>query len=227
MRCRAPAATSPRYARSGSRMTNGGEGRKVPWALKLGERFRAEQLLYGFLLRSANDGGVMIAEHVSGSVAAFARFTLMLVYAIQGQFSKVRSFVFIDGIDEVTEYFKGEEDIANAIHRVNTEADVVWVDGHSDYGHAFEVFWERYGKDINSKTTVLLLGDARNNYHASQAWVVKEIRQKARKVFWLNPEPRSYWNTGDSIVGDYGTHTDGVYECRNLRQLEAFVEKLV
>ena len=169
---------------------------------------------------------LMVVADISGSVAAFARFTLMLVYAMQGQFSKVRSFVFIDGIDEVTEYFKGEEDIANAIHRVNTEADVVWVDGHSDYGHAFEVFFERYGKDINSKTTVLLLGDARNNYHASQAWVVKEIRQKARKVFWLNPEPRSYWNTGDSIVGDYGTHTDGVFECRNLRQLEAFVEKL-
>jgi uncharacterized protein with von Willebrand factor type A (vWA) domain len=169
---------------------------------------------------------LMVVADISGSVAAFARFTLMLVYAIQGQFSKVRSFVFIDGIDEVTDYFKGEEDIANAIHRVNTEADVVWVDGHSDYGHAFEVFWERYGKDVGPKTTVLLLGDARNNYHASQAWVIKEIRQKARHVYWLNPEPRSYWNTGDSIVGDYGTHTDGVYECRNLRQLEGFVEKL-
>lgn len=169
---------------------------------------------------------LMVVADISGSVAAFARFTLMLVYAIQGSFSKVRSFVFIDGIDEVTDYFKGEEDIARAIHRVNTEADVVWVDGHSDYGHAFEVFWERFGKDVGPKTTVLLLGDARNNYHASQAWVVKEIRQKARHVYWLNPEPRSYWNTGDSIVGDYGTHTDGVFECRNLRQLEGFVEKL-
>jgi uncharacterized protein with von Willebrand factor type A (vWA) domain len=169
---------------------------------------------------------LMVVADISGSVAAFARFTLMLVYAIQGQFSKVRSFVFIDGIDEVTDFFKGTEDIQEAIHRVNTEADVVWVDGHSDYGHAFEVFWERYGKDVGPKTTVLLLGDARNNYHASQAWVVKEMRHKARHVYWLNPEPRSYWNTGDSIVGEYGTHTDGVYECRNLRQLEGFVEKL-
>ena len=109
---------------------------------------------------------LMVVADISGSVAAFARFTLMLVYAIQGQFSKVRSFVFIDGIDEVTDYFKGVEDIQEAIHRVNTEADVVWVDGHSDYGHAFEVFWERYGKDVGPKTTVLLLGDARNNYHA-------------------------------------------------------------
>ena len=169
---------------------------------------------------------LMVVADISGSVAAFARFTLMLVYAIQGQFSKVRSFVFIDGLDEVTDYFKNTEDIQDAIHRVNTEADVVWVDGHSDYGHAFEVFWERYGKDVGPKTTVLLLGDARNNYHASQAWVVKEIKSKARHVYWLNPEPKSYWNTGDSIVGEYGTHTDGVYEVRNLRQLEGFVEKL-
>ena len=169
---------------------------------------------------------LMVVADISGSVAAFARFTLMLVYAISGQFSKVRSFVFIDGIDEVTDYFKSTEDITEAIHRVNTEADVVWVDGHSDYGHAFEVFWERYGKDVGPKTTVLLLGDARNNYQASQAWVVKEMAGVARHVYWLNPEPRSYWNTGDSIVGEYGRHTDGVYECRNLRQLESFVEKL-
>lgn len=169
---------------------------------------------------------LMVVADISGSVAAFARFTLMLVYAISNQFSKVRSFVFIDGIDEVTEYFKATEDITEAIHRVNTEADVVWVDGHSDYGHAFEVFWERYGKDVSPKTTVLLLGDARNNYHASQSWVIKELNSKARHVYWLNPEPRSYWNTGDSIVGEYGNHTDGVYECRNLRQLEGFVEKL-
>jgi uncharacterized protein len=169
---------------------------------------------------------LMVVADISGSVAAFARFTLMLVYAIQNQFSKVRSFVFIDGIDEVTDYFKGVDDVTEAVHRVNTEADVVWVDGHSDYGHAFEVFWEKWGQQIGPKTTVLLLGDARNNYHASQSWVVKEIRAKARHVYWLNPEPKSYWNTGDSIVGEYGTHTDGVYECRNLRQLEGFVEKL-
>jgi uncharacterized protein with von Willebrand factor type A (vWA) domain len=175
--------------------------------------------------RPAKPELVVVAD-ISGSVAAFARFTLMLVYAIQGQFSKVRSFVFIDGIDEVTEYFRATEDVSEAIARINTEADVIWVDGHSDYGHAFEVFWNKYGKDISSRTTVLLLGDARNNYHASQSWVVKEMKQKARHVYWLNPEPRSYWNTGDSIVGEYGSFTDGVYECRNLRQLESFVEKL-
>jgi uncharacterized protein len=169
---------------------------------------------------------IFVIADISGSVAAFARFTLHLVYAISGQFSKVRSFVFIDGIDEVTRLFEGVEDIADAVHRVNTEADVVWVDGHSDYGHAFEVFWERYGKDVGPKTTVIVLGDARNNYHASQSWVLKEIEHKARHLYWLNPEPRSYWDTGDSIVGEYANHCDGVFECRNLRQLERFVDYL-
>ena len=163
---------------------------------------------------------------ISGSVAAFARFTLHLVYALQNQFSKVRSFVFIDGLDEVTHMFQDEEDITNAVHRVNTEADVVWVDGHSDYGHAFGVFWENFGSEINSKSTVMFLGDARNNYHATNAWVIKETAKKARSVFWLNPEPKSYWDTGDSVITEYATHTDGVFECRNLRQLEGFVDHL-
>ena len=170
---------------------------------------------------------IMVIADISGSVAAFARFTLHLVYALNSQFSKVRSFVFIDGLDEVTPYFEGVDDITAAIHRVNTEADVIWVDGHSDYGHAFEVFNERYGKDVGPKTTVMILGDARNNYHASQSWVVKELESKARKVFWLNPEPRSYWDTGDSIVSEYSTYCEGTFEVRNLGQLEAFVENLV
>ncbi len=169
---------------------------------------------------------IFVVADISGSVAAFARFTLQLVYAMSGQFSRVRSFVFIDGIDEVTRFFEGVEDISVAIHRVNTEADVVWVDGHSDYGHAFEVFWEKYGREVGPKTTVLILGDARNNYHASQSWVIKEMSKKARHVYWLNPEPKAYWDTGDSIVSDYGAHTDGVFECRNLRQLEKFVDIL-
>lgn len=170
---------------------------------------------------------IFVVADISGSVAAFARFTLHLVHAIASQFSRVRSFVFIDGIDEVTRFFEGEEDIVQAIHRVNTEADVVWVDGHSDYGHAFEVFWQKWGKDIGPKTTVIILGDARNNYHASNSWVIKEMRHKARHVYWLNPEPRAYWDTGDSIVGEYGVHCDGTFECRNLRQLERFVDHLV
>ena len=173
-----------------------------------------------------NKPELIVVADISGSVAAFARFTLHLVYALQNQFSKVRSFVFIDGIDEVTRMFQDEEDINNAVHRVNTEADVVWVDGHSDYGHAFGVFWEKFGHEISSKSTVMFLGDARNNYHATHAWVVKETAKKARSTFWLNPEPKSYWDTGDSVISEYSTHTDGVFECRNLRQLEGFVDHL-
>jgi len=169
---------------------------------------------------------IIVIADISGSVAAFARFTLHLVHAISSQFSKVRSFAFIDGIDEVTRFFEGVEDVTEAVHRINTEADVVWVDGHSDYGHALTAFWDRWGEEITPRASVLLLGDARNNYHASQAWVVQEIRHRARHVYWLNPEPRAYWGTGDSIVGEYGVHCDDVFECRNLRQLECFVAEL-
>jgi uncharacterized protein with von Willebrand factor type A (vWA) domain len=169
---------------------------------------------------------IVVIADISGSVASFARFTLHLVHAISTQFSKVRSFVFIDGIDEVSRFFDGADDPADAVHRINTEADVIWVDGHSDYGHAFTVFWERWGEEITPRTSVLLLGDARNNYHASHAWVVKELQARARHVYWLNPEPRTYWNSGDSIVGEYAVYCDDVVECRTLRQLEKFVGQL-
>ena len=170
---------------------------------------------------------IVILADISGSVAAFARFTLHLVYAMSGQFSKVRAFVFIDGLDEVTRFFDGHEDITAAVHRVNTEADVVWVDGHSDYGHAFEVFEKNYMKAITPKTTVMILGDARNNYHAAQSWIIQEMKRNAKQVFWLNPEPGSYWDTGDSIVSEYAQYCDGLFEVRNLRQLETFVEAVL
>jgi uncharacterized protein with von Willebrand factor type A (vWA) domain len=169
---------------------------------------------------------IIVIADISGSVASFARFTLHLVHAISSQFSKVRSFVFIDGIDEVTGFFDGVDDPAEAVHRINTEADVVWVDGHSDYGHALTVFWERWGEEITPKTSILLLGDARNNYHSTGAWVVKEMQARARHVYWLNPEPRAYWDSGDSVVGEYATYCEEVVECRTLRQLERFVGEL-
>ena len=170
---------------------------------------------------------IMVIADISGSVASFARFTLQFVYAMQSEFSKVRSWVFIDGIDEVTRFFDESQELGEAIQRVNTEADVVWVDGHSDYGHAFEVWHERHIREVTKKSTVILLGDARNNYHASQSWTVAEMQKRARKVFWLDPEPRGYWDTGDSIVSEYAPYCDGVYEVRNLRQLQKFVADVV
>ena len=170
---------------------------------------------------------IIVIADISGSVASFARFTLQFVYAMQSEFSKVRSWVFIDGVDEVTRFFEESDDISEAVHRVNTEADVVWVDGHSDYGHAFEVWHERHVKEVTKKSSVIILGDARNNYHASQAWTLAEIRKRARRLYWLDPEPLGYWDTGDSIVCEYAPYCDGVYECRNLRQLQKFVADVV
>jgi hypothetical protein len=170
---------------------------------------------------------IMVVADISGSVASFARFTLQFVYAMQSEFSKVRSWVFIDGVDEVTRFFDESDELATAINRVNTEADVVWVDGHSDYGHAFEVWHERHIREVTRKTSVILLGDARNNYHAAQAWTLAEMRKRARRLFWLDPEPRGYWDTGDSIISEYAPYCDGVYEVRNLRQLNKFVEDVV
>jgi uncharacterized protein with von Willebrand factor type A (vWA) domain len=170
---------------------------------------------------------IMVIADISGSVASFARFTLQFVYAMSSEFSKVRSWVFIDGIDEVTRFFTEADDVADAVRRVNTEADVVWVDGHSDYGHAFEVWHGRHISEVTPKTSVIVLGDARNNYHAAQAWTLGEIRTRARRLFWLDPEPRGYWDTGDSIISEYAAHCHGVYECRNLRQLQRFVADVV
>ncbi len=169
---------------------------------------------------------IVVLADISGSVAAFARFTLHLVYSLNAYFTKIRSFVFIDEVDEVTQFFETEEEFSGAIHRVNTEADVIWVDGHSDYGHVLESFWQKYKKAITPKTSLLVLGDARNNYHASASWVLKQAHHQARKVYWLNPEPKSYWDTGDSIIGDYMPYLDGLFEVRNLRQLAKFVENL-
>jgi hypothetical protein len=169
---------------------------------------------------------IFVIADISGSVASFARFTLHLVYAISSQFSKVRSFVFVDGIDEVTRFFEGVVDPAEAVARINLEADVIWVDGHSDYGHALTEFHRRWGDQVTSRSSVIILGDARNNYHASASWVVEDLQARARRVYWLNPEPRDYWGSGDSIVGEYAAHCDEVVECRTLRQLEHFVGNL-
>jgi uncharacterized protein with von Willebrand factor type A (vWA) domain len=169
---------------------------------------------------------IFVIADVSGSVASFARFTLLLVHAISAQFRKVRSFVFVDALDEATRFFEGAADPADAVARINTEADVVWIDGHSDYGRALTQFHERYANEVTRRTSILVLGDARNNYHASQAWVLDDLRRRARAVYWLNPEPQSYWNSGDSIVAAYAPHCDAVVECRTLRQLEKFVGTL-
>jgi hypothetical protein len=162
---------------------------------------------------------------ISGSVASFARFTLMFVHSFQAQFSRVRSFVFVDTLDEVTHMFE-QSDFVEAIERMNREAHVVWLDGHSDYGTSLERFWERYGTEVGPRASVVVLGDARNNYRGSAAWVLRELRKRARKVYWLNPEPKQYWDTGDSISSEYARFCDDMAEVRNLRGLQQFIERM-
>jgi uncharacterized protein len=162
---------------------------------------------------------------VSGSVASFARFTLMLVHTLQEQFTKVRSFAFIDTLDEVTSLFE-TGDFSDAMRRMMSEAELVWLDGHSDYGHSFERFHAEHASDVSPRSTVLVLGDARNNYRASNSWVLQDLNRRARHVYWLNPEPIQYWGTGDSVVWDYARYVDDMVEVRNLKQLTRFVEQL-
>ena len=159
---------------------------------------------------------------VSSSVARFARFSLMLTHALAAQFSRVRSFAFVDTIDEVTRFFEHEDFVA-AVERMNEEAEVVSFDGHSDYGSVLEEFWDTYGHDIGPKTTLLILGDARNNYRARKTWALKALSKKARHTFWLNPESAGDWDTGDSAAVEYAAWVDRMVEVRNLRQLEEFI----
>jgi uncharacterized protein with von Willebrand factor type A (vWA) domain len=169
---------------------------------------------------------IMLVADISGSVSAFAGFTMQLAYAIKSEFSQVRSFVFVDGVEEVTAILADAADIITVTHRLNLGTTAVRLDGHSDYGLALETFWERWGGQVRSRTSVIILGDGRNNYHATRAWVLRAIRQRARHLYWLNPEPVADWDTGDSVMGEYAAECDTAVECRNLRQLRAFVEQL-
>ena len=163
---------------------------------------------------------------ISGSMATFSRFTLQFTHAMSTHFSKLRSFAFVDTVDEVTDFFGPGIDFGSAVNRITKEAEVVWLDGHSDYGNSLETFFERYGRQLNARTTVIITGDARNNYRPPRARALDDVAKAARAVVWLNPEPEAYWDTGDSAMSQYATYCTSVHEVRTLRQLEEFVENL-
>ena len=169
---------------------------------------------------------IVLLCDISGSVATFAHFTMQLMYAMSAQFSRVRAFAFIDGVDEVTGYFAPGVDFHESIGRISREARVVDFDGHSDYGNVFDRFSERYAEAITPRTTVIVTGDGRNNYRPAQGDLLADIARSARAVYWLNPEPARFWDTGDSVMREYAPSCDGVFEVRTLRHLEAFVEEL-
>ena len=163
---------------------------------------------------------------ISGSMATFSRFTLQLTHAMSTQFSKLRSFAFVDTVDEVTDFLGPCADFGSAVDKIAKEAEVVWLDGHSDYGNSLETFLAEYGKQLSARTTVIVAGDARNNYKPPRDAALGRIAAASRALIWLNPEPRAYWDTGDSAMSRYMRHCASVHEVRTLRQLEEFAESL-
>lgn len=169
---------------------------------------------------------IVLLCDVSGSMATFARFTMQLTQAMGNQFSRVRSFAFVDEVDEVTDCFAPSRSFQDNMADLTRNARVVGNDGHSDYGAVFRSFEERYGSAVTPRTTLIVTGDARNNYRDARAEVFRCLAGGARSAFWLNPESRRFWDTGDSIMASYRPLCDGVYEVRTLRQLERFVESV-
>jgi uncharacterized protein len=178
-----------------------------------------------FRARKASKPDLYVLADVSGSVIEFAKFTLSLLHAMDQEFSKLRSFAFVDGVDEVSQMLDEAGDVLD-LQRLFTRAKVVWADGHSNYGNVFATFEERYGADLDGRSTLLIMGDARNNYRDPGLEVLRRLAERARHLYWLNPEPRDEWDTTDSIMSAYTPHCDQVFEVRNLRQLVACVDEI-
>lgn len=168
---------------------------------------------------------VMVLCDISDSVLNASRFMLQFVYSVQDLYSKVRSFVFVADLGEVTELF-GEHDIQSAVEAA-LKGDIVDVFSHSNFGRAFEQFHNNYFAAVNGKTTVLIIGDGRNNYNRPNEWVLREIRRKAKQLIWLNPESRMTWGIGDSEMPRYVPYCHVAEECRSISQLYKIVDLIV
>ncbi len=163
---------------------------------------------------------------VSGSVANFAQFTLLLVFALQDQFQKVRAFTFIDHVHEVTHHFKPGADVVDVMADLaaSTSHAALW--GRTNYGRSFTKFVDEHSDALGPKTSLLILGDARSNYSDLALDKLEEMERNSRHSWWLNPEHRRHWDTGDSVAGRYGDVVSMV-ECRNLTQLGEFVHDIL
>ncbi|MCX4671472.1 VWA domain-containing protein [Streptomyces sp. NBC_01381] len=164
---------------------------------------------------------------VSGSVAGFANFTMLLVQALHDQFSKVRVFAFVNRVDEVTDLIaRGSADPEGLSGRIMSAAAVTRYHGGSDYGTSLGEFAECHTRVITPRSTVFILGDARTNMSDPNVHALRDIASRARRVYWLNPERRALWQTGDSVAGTYAELVE-MYECRNARQLSALIGRLL
>ena len=162
---------------------------------------------------------------ISDSVRNASRFMLQFAYTLQDQFAQVRSFVFVSDLGETTDLFR-DHDIERAIQLAYGGA-VINVFANSNFGRSFVTFRERFLDAVTGKTTVLVIGDGRNNYNPSEAWALADVRARARRVLWLNPEPPLSWAFGDSAMRDYEPHCDRVEVVNNLASLKRVVDGLV
>jgi uncharacterized protein with von Willebrand factor type A (vWA) domain len=162
---------------------------------------------------------------VSDSVRNASRFMLQLVWSLQECFSRVRSYVFVSEIAEVTQAFNTYP-VERAIEWALKSSSV---DYHcrSDFGYAFSRFCRTEIESLDRKTTILVLGDARNNYNDPQAWAIRQIRERVKGIIWLNPEGQWGWGIGDSVMPLYAPSCDVVKECRTVGQLVQVVDQLV
>lgn len=168
---------------------------------------------------------ILLLCDVSESVAMFSQFMLQLVYAIQFHFSHVRSFLFVDLVDEVTPYFKSR-DIDQAIR--DALAQGKYSSGvFSDYGRVFDLFGRTYLPTVSARSTLIILGDGRNNHFPDYGKSFEKICTQVRRVIWLNPQPRTEWNTRDNIMDVYLPHCHEVFECSTIKQLEKVMDELV
>ncbi|MEV6591489.1 VWA domain-containing protein [Streptomyces acidicola] len=170
---------------------------------------------------------IVLLCDVSGSVAGFANFTMLLVQAMRDQFSRVRVYAFVNRVDEVTHLITtGGADPAGLGQRIATEATVSGWHGSSDYGSALGEFAERHLDAVGPRTSVLVLGDARTNGFDPNVPALRRVAARARRVHWLNPEGPAHWGTGDSAAHAYAEVVD-MHACPNARRLGELVTRLL
>ena len=160
---------------------------------------------------------------VSTSVTSASVFFLSVLHALHDSFRKLRSFVFIERISEVTETFERERDFRKISERISQDGGVADISGYTDYGRVWLEFLEEISADLDPRSTVIVLGDARTNGRDPHAAAFARLTERAGRTFWLNPEPRLYWNYGDSVMAAYEPYCDAVFECWTTKQLEQFV----
>jgi uncharacterized protein len=168
---------------------------------------------------------ILVLCDVSTSVTSASTFFLSVLHALHDAFRKLRSFVFIERISEVTEVFERERDFRAASEAISRDAGVADISGYTDYGRVWEEFLSLVVDELHPRATVIVLGDARTNGRPPRDDVFAAITARAGRTFWLNPEPRLYWNYGDSVIAAYERHCTA-FECWRTDQLEEFVKAL-